>query len=80
MKVTAFYKLPMNDETAANVIHQARAVGHPVLAVVLEVEDKPNRSSAGFALGTKVAELDVEIQAAGGAAHFAESFESLDGS
>lgn len=79
MKVTAFYKLPLDEETSTKMIDRARQLGYPVLAVVLEVEDKPNRSSAGFALGTKVAELDVEIQAEGGAAHFAESFESLDG-
>jgi hypothetical protein len=80
MKVTAFYALPLDDEDSRAMVDAARSMGQPLLAVVLEVEDKPNRSSAGFALGTKVAELDVEIQAAGGAAHFAESFESLDGS
>lgn len=77
MKVTAFYKLPLDAETTQSMVEKARSTGLPVLAVVLEVEDKPNRASAGFALGSKVAELDGEMEALGERAHFHESFESL---
>lgn len=77
MKVTAFYKLPLDGDAAQAMVEKARQAGHPVLAVVLEVEDKPNRASAGFALGSKVAELDNEMEALGGRAHFHESFEEL---
>lgn len=79
MKVTAFYKMPLDEETATRMIEKAREVGFPILAVVLEVEDKPNRSVGGFALGAKVSELDGEMSSLGGASHFAESFENLEG-
>lgn len=79
MKVTAFYKLPLHEADAQAMISKARESGYPVLAVVLQVDDKPNRSVGGFALGAKVAELDNEMEALGGAAHFAESFENLEG-
>jgi hypothetical protein len=79
MKVTAFYQMPLDEEVATRMIEKARGMGYPVLAVVLEVEDKPNRSVGGFALGAKVAELDGDMVGAGGSTHFAESFENLEG-
>ncbi len=75
MQVTVFSELPLDDEDAAGMIEKAREVGYPLLAVRLEEEG--TRSAAGFALGTKVAELDQEMSAlgTGGGRNVGKTFE-----
>lgn len=75
MIVVVTFELPMQEEIVSRMIEKAREVGHPLLAVGIQVEadlaDAPADGMtadmvAGIRIGEAIAELEHEFAAMGG--------------